>query len=208
MQVKAQRPNKFSLKPCLGITASQLHGDAYDGYHKLGLVAGLYVNAALKERSSLEFGLIFDQKGARKNQNPAKFDYRYYYLNLNYLEVPLIYRWQPNRFFFTLGASFAYLISYYEASEAGNLTGKIPFNSTEYSVNTGIGRMISQKMAIEIRFNNSFLPVKPLPPGYTKPYYNNIIARTFSNGCYNNIVQIAFTYKLTPGKKRESKEED
>lgn len=204
-RVDGQRTNKFSLKPAVGITACQVHGDNYSGYNKLGATAGLYVNAAIKEKTSLEFGIIFVQKGARKNQNPAKFDYRYYYLNLNYVEVPLLLRWQPNKFFFTLGGSFAYLINYYEASEVGNLTGMYPFKSTEYSLNTGIGMAMTPKIAVEVRFNNSIVNIRPFP-GF-RPYYNNPIARYFNKGSYNNIIQIVFTYKITPKKKRESSEE-
>jgi hypothetical protein len=203
--LKSQQTSKFSLKPMLGITASQVHGDNYAGYNKLGFTGGLYVNADLKKKTSLELGIIFVQKGARKNQNPAKFDYRYYYLNLNYVEVPLNIRWQPTKFFFTAGLSFAYLINYYEASEIGNLTGMYPFKSNEYSFNLGIGRMFTPKLGVEVRFNNSFITVRPWPTSF-RPYYNNILARQFNNGSYNNIVQIAFTYKIGGLKKSESKE--
>jgi len=204
--LKSQQTSKFSLKPTLGISACQVHGDNYSGYNKLGLVGGLYVNAALKKQTSLELGIIFIQKGARKNQNPAKFDYNYYYLNLNYVEVPLILRWQHKKFFFTGGVSFAYLINYYEASEVGNLTGMYPFKSSEYSFNLGIGVALTPKLAVEVRSNNSFLTIRPWPTSY-RPFYNNIIATTFNNGSYNNILQIAFTYKLNPKKNREPKEE-
>ncbi len=205
---KAQRTSKFSLKPSLGITACQMHGDNYSGYHKLGFVGGLYVNAALKERTSLELGILFVQKGARKNQNPTKFDYHYYYLNLNYVEVPLLIRWQPNKFFFTAGLSYAYLINYYEGSEIGNITGMYPFNNNEYSFNLGIGMMIgkTKKMGVEVRTNNSFVTIRPFPSNF-RPYYPNVIARYFNNGFYSNILQIAFTYKLTSRKNREPKEE-
>lgn len=206
INVKAQQTSKFSLKPSVGITACQVHGDSYNGYNKVGVVAGLYVNAALKEKTSLEFGITFVQKGARKNQNPAKGDYRFYYLNLNYIEVPLIIRWQPTKFFFTAGGSFAYLMSYYESSEIGNLTGMFPFNSTEYSLNLGVGMMITPKIGVEVRTNNSIVTIRPWPSTY-RPYYNNALARYFNNGSYSNILQIAFTYKITSKKSRESKEE-
>ena len=42
---------------------------------------------------SLSF--LFIQKGARKNQNPSKGDYSAYYLNLNYLEVPVLITYTP-----------------------------------------------------------------------------------------------------------------
>ncbi|MBP7808497.1 MAG: PorT family protein [Bacteroidia bacterium] len=203
--VKGQRTSKFSLKPTLGISASQVHGDNYSGYNKLGFVGGLYVNAALKEKTSLELGIIFVQKGARRNQNPEKFDYRFYYLNLNYVEVPLLLRWQPNKFFFTVGGSFAYLINYYESSEIGNLTGMYPFRSTEYSLNLGIGMMIRPKIGVEVRTNNSIVTIRPFT-GFGVPYYNNPVARYFNKGSYNNVLQIAFTYKITSKKERQPSE--
>jgi hypothetical protein len=204
---EAQQNTRFVLKPSLGIAASQLHGDNYSGYNKLGGMAGLYVNALLKKNHSLEFGIIYVQKGARKNQNVEKGDYTFYLLRLNYVEVPLLYRWQHNKFFFTIGASYAYLINYYESSsELGNYTGLYPFLRSEYSSNLGIGMNLTPKIGVEVRANNSFLTIRPWPSTF-RPYYNNILARTFNNGSYSNILQIAFTYKLSPRKDREPKEE-
>jgi len=205
---KAQRDARFTLKPALGITACQVHGDKYDGYNKLGLTGGLYINALLKKNHSLEFGIIYIQKGARKNQNPSKYDYSFYLLRLNYIEVPLLYRWQNNKFFYTLGLSYGYLMSYYESSsELGNYTGLFPFLKSEYSFNIGIGMMLRPQIGVEIRTNNSYLTVRPWPKGFVQPYYNNILSRTFSKGSYNNIMEVVFTYKLNPKRSREPKEE-
>lgn len=201
--VGQSQESKFSLKPALGMTACQVHGDNYSGFNKVGFTGGAYVNAQLNKVLSTDLGLIFVQKGARKNSRPEKFDYTYYYLNLNYLEVPLLLRYQPNRFFITVGASYAYLIDYYEESEAGNLTGKHPFDKSEYSCNIGLGMTFYKKFDVEVRSNNSFMPIRSFGSGYT-PYYGNFLARTFNQGYYNNILQIVFTYKLTPKKKSES----
>lgn len=201
LRLNAQE-SKFSLKPALGITACQVHGDNYAGFNKVGFTGGLYVNAQFNKTLSADLGLIFVQKGARKNSRPAKFDYTYYYLNLNYVEVPLLLRYQPNRFFITLGASYAYLINYYEESEAGDLTGKHPFDRSEYSCNLGLGMTVYKKLDIEVRSNNSFISIRPFGSSYS-PYYNNFLARWFNKGYYNNILQIVFTYKLTPKKKSE-----
>ncbi len=205
---KAQTESKFTLKPALGITACQVHGDKYDGYHKLGFTGGLYLNALLKKKHSLEFGIIYIQKGARKNANPTKFDYTTYVLRLNYIEIPLMYRWQSNKFFYTLGLSYGYLINYYEAStDLGNYTGLYPFLKSEYSFNIGLGMMIKPQIGVEVRTNNSYLTVRPWQVGFVQPYYNNILAKTFSKGSYNNIMEVVLTYKLKPKKSREPKEE-
>jgi hypothetical protein len=205
---KAQRESKFTLKPALGITACQVHGDKYSGYNKLGFTGGLYLNALLKKKHSLEFGIIYIQKGARKNQNVEKFDYTYYLLRLNYIEVPLMYRWQHNKFFYMVGLSYGYLMSYYEnSSELGNYTGLYPFLKSEYSFNIGLGMMIKPQIGVEVRTNNSYLTVRPWQSGFVQPYYNTLLWRTFNKGSYNNIMEVVLTYKLNPRKSREPKEE-
>lgn len=201
---KAQE-KKFALKPTIGVTASQVHGDNYAGYNKLGFTGGLYVNAYLSKTLSTELGIIFAQKGSRHNQNPEKNDFKYYYLNLNYLEVPLILRFQPNKFFLTIGASYAYLMSYYEASETGNQTGIYPFNRDEFSLNTGVGMNLTPKLGFEVRANNSFMTIRPFGGNFA-PYYNNFLARWFNKGFYNNVLQLVFSYKISPKKKSESTE--
>ena len=205
---KAQQESKFTLKPALGITACQVHGDKYSGYNKLGFTGGLYLNALLKKKHSLEFGIIYIQKGARKNQNVEKFDYTYYLLRLNYIEIPLVYRWQHNKFFYTVGLSYGYLINYYESSsELGNYTGLYPFLKSEYSFNIGLGMMIKPQIGVEVRTNNSYLTVRPWQSGFVQPYYNTLLWRTFNKGSYNNIMEVVLTYKLKSKKSREPKEE-
>ncbi len=205
---KSQVESKFTLKPALGITACQVHGDKYSGYNKLGFTGGLYLNALLKKKHSLEFGIIYIQKGARKNQNVEKFDYSYYLLRLNYIEIPLLYRWQHNKFFYTIGLSYGYLINYYEhSSELGTYTGLYPFLKSEYSFNIGLGMMIKPQIGVEVRTNNSYLTVRPWQSGFVQPYYNTLLWRTFNKGSYNNIMEVVLTYKLKSKKSREPKEE-
>lgn len=204
--VSRAQDKKFSLKPALGVTASQVHGDNYAGYNKLGFIGGLYVNSYFSKTLSLDLGLIFVQKGSRHNQNPEKNDFKYYYLNLNYLEVPVILRYAPNKFFLTIGVSYAYLVNYYEASESGNQTGFYPFNKSEYSLNAGVGMSITKKIDFEVRANNSFMTIRPFGGNFA-PYYNNFLARWFNKGFYNNVLQLVFTYKISPSKKSEQTED-
>jgi hypothetical protein len=198
------------LKPALGITACQVHGDSYSGFNKLGVTGGLYVNAIFTEKTSADLGIIFIQKGARKNPNPdakPNPDYSAYYLNLNYIEIPLVVRYAPNRFFLTAGLSYAYLMGYYEANELGNITGYSPFLKDEYSLNIGAGVKVGKKTDLEIRSNNSFMTIRPWKIK-SNVYYPNWLARKFSNGLYNNILEIVFTYKIDFKKTTSSGEEE
>jgi hypothetical protein len=191
-----EKKSTFDLILNMGVSPAQVHGDAYSGFHKVGFMGGIGVETKIAKefRSSLSF--IFIQKGAQKNQNPTKNDFTAYYLNLNYLEVPLLFTYTSNKkYLFDIGVSAGYLINYYEATEQGNFTGKYPFNNLEYSIKVGLGYHINEKWFINFRSSNSFITIRP---NYTKQaiYYNNLLARLFNRGYYNNILEFTLGYRI------------
>lgn len=198
VQFKAQQPSIFSLKGALGINGCQVHGDNYDGYDKGGLFAGLGVNAAFSVMHQAELGFFFSQKGARKNANPDKGDYDSYYLNLNYIDMPLLYRLNlGKRWFITLGPSVAYLISYREVDDGTDVTGTPmgnEFEKFELAVNAGLGARIKGALEVELRSTNSILPVHDYGPGSSNVFYRNPVAQMFNEGFYNNILSLFVSY--------------
>lgn len=192
--------NAFNLLLMAGVSPSQVHGDAYSGFHKLGAMGGIGVESMFSENWSANLSLLFIQKGSRKNQNIEKNDLNYYYLKLNYIEAPILFTYTQKKFLFDLGVSAAYLINYYEASEAGDLTGQFPFQKFDYSVKIGLGYNISPKWFVNFRSSNSFITTRPNRIKQAI-YYNNIIARTFNKGYYNNILEFTLGYRIKPKKK-------
>lgn len=186
----------FNLLINAGLTPAQVHGDAYNGFHKVGFTSGIGVESIFSEKIKMSLSFLFIQKGAQKNQNPQKNDFTAYYLNLNYLEVPVLLTYtQSKKYIFDLGVSAGYLINYYEATEIGNMTGKYPFQKFEYSVKVGLGYNINLKWFVNFRSSNSFITIRP---NYTKQsiYYNNIMARLFNKGYYNNILEFTLGYRI------------
>lgn len=192
----------FRFMLTAGVTASQIHGDNYSGFHKLGGMGGIGVEYQFSKKFASSLGLIFIQKGARKNQNPTKGDYSAYYMNLNYIEVPLIFTYkQKNKFLVDIGISAAYLASYYEANEVAQIIGNTPKNM-DYSIKLGLGYQFNPKWQAHVRSSNSFITIRPYQTP-SKLIYNNIIAQQFNKGLYNNILEIALTYKFIPKKNGE-----
>jgi hypothetical protein len=192
----------------LGLNACQIHGDSYSGYHKAGIFGGLAVNAKLGEKSSLEMGFYFSQKGSRHNQNPEKGDFSFYFVNLNYIDLPLSYRRYLNKdYFFTAGPSVAYLISYREETERGDWTGVYPFENFEYGVNVGLGKKIKERFFVEIRSSNSIAPIRSYGVIANLVFYPNAVARAFNRGLYNNILTFFVSYKLDLKKKTSEPKE-
>lgn len=197
--------NVFRLKPSLGINGCQIHGDSYSGYDKLGFFGGVAMNARLKKKFSLEVGFYFTQKGARHNPNPKAGDYSYYRVNLNYIDVPLLLRFEVNNnYFITAGPSLAYLVSYKEVINYADMTGYWRFNALEGGVNLGLGRKIKKQFYVEVRTSNSISPVRDYGRVANLVFYPNPVARFFNKGLYNNILTLLVTYQIDLKQKRGS----
>ena len=190
----------FHLILNAGVSPSQVHGDTYSGFHKLGFMGGVGVESVFSEKASMSLSFLFIQKGARKNQNLDKNDLTAYYLNLNYLEVPLLITYTQKKFIFDAGLSAAYLINYYEGDQNMVYTGVFPFQKFDYSVKVGLGYNINPKWFVNFRSSNSFITIRPNRTKQTI-YYNNIIARTFNKGYYNNILEFTLGYRIIPKQK-------
>lgn len=195
-----EKKNAFNLLLTAGVSPAQVHGDPYNGYNKLGAMGGLGIETVFSEKSSVNLSFLFIQKGAQKNPKPDKGDYSAYYLNLNYLEVPLLYTYTQKKILIDIGISAAYLINYYEADQNMVYTGVYPFQKFDYSVKIGLGYNINPKWFVNFRTSNSFITTRP---NRTKQaiYYNNILARTFNKGYYNNILEFTLGYRIKTTKK-------
>jgi hypothetical protein len=185
--------NVFSLKPAIGINGCQIHGDSYAGYDKFGIFGGAAINARLnKEKSSIELGFYFSQKGSR--HNPTKNDPSYYRLHLNYIDLPLSIRYRVNSgYFITAGPSVSYLVSYNEYVNYADFTGMYSYNRFEAGINFGLGRKIREKWSIELRCSNSVTPVRNI---IAPIYYPNPVARFFNKGYYSNILTLFVSYQI------------
>ena len=192
--IKSEK-NAFNLLLTAGVSPSQVHGDAYSGFHKIGAMGGVGVESVFREKVSMSLSFLFIQKGAQKNPNPTKGDLSAYYLNLNYLEVPLLVTYTQKKFLFDAGISAAYLINYYEADQNFIYTGIFPFQKFDYSVKIGLGYHINKKWFVNFRSSNSFITTRPNRIKQAI-YYNNIIARTFNKGYYNNILEFTISYRI------------
>lgn len=194
----------FTLKPALGINGCQVNGDNYSGYNKVGAFGGIAVNALLKERFSLELGFFFSQKGSRHNPKPDKGDITYYRVHFNYIDLPLLFRYQLNQtYFITLGPSISYLISYKEENQYGKVSN-LPFNKFDLGGSFGLGRKIKERFFIEVRIYNSFKPIRNYGLFGNNIYYPGAATRFFKPGLYNNVLSFIFSYQLNTKKRSGS----
>ncbi len=97
----------------VGVAGSQIDGDNFSGYNKVGLELGSFADYKISDKCSLRSGVYLVQKGAHSSANMP-----YFKTVVNEVEVPLWFNYYPyHRFGGTLGLSFAYIYRvYYHSS--------------------------------------------------------------------------------------------
>jgi hypothetical protein len=185
VQVQAQQRFRAGIKA--GISTSQVSGDTYSGYNKAGFAGGGFVTGTFNEKWTGQFEILYIQKGSRHNGNPDKGDYNYYFLQLDYVEVPLLFQYHQNKFTYEAGPGIGFLVKQQETFNFQNLTGVRPFNKNEVCINLGINYMIFDNLGISWRFSNSVTSIRTHASG---------ARRWYNPGELNDVLAFTLTYRF------------
>lgn len=176
----------------LGANYTQVDGDNFAGYHRVGLNAGaiLYVNIGKPFSVSME--LLYAQKGARaglsqlpklmNDQSGVITDYK---IRLNYAEIPILINFfDAKKNNFGVGISGAYLGSSKETYRDGN--GAIfeqeaklfPFKKSDFNIVLNGGAHIWKGLIINLRMQYSLVSIRNLSNILTgrQQQYNNLVS--------------------------------
>lgn len=138
-----------------GLNASQVDGDGYGGFDKPGLVGGMAVRYPLGENLYVQPEILYIQKGSRSKSN----DMDYFRWRLNYVEVPVVIRYEfHERFNVQAGVAADILIS----SMFDNGGGFVQFNQQVNRISwvsaLGFEYAFSEKFALNARHMYSLFP--------------------------------------------------
>jgi hypothetical protein len=170
-----------------GISATQISGDNLAGYDKAGIFLSPFVNVYISPYAAIQMEIGFIQKGSRKNPNPEKNDFTEYRLNLNYLEIPLLYRLDFNDAFSAEGGfSLAALVGSNE--EAYPPIAPPPdFNQLDVGLILGGYFHFADQWYANVRLSHSILPVREHRSGATY---------RLNHGQYNSVLILAIQYQI------------
>ncbi|SMO60599.1 Outer membrane protein beta-barrel domain-containing protein [Saccharicrinis carchari] len=144
---------EFKAGAIAGAAFSQVEGDTYTGFNRIGLAGGLYVSRSFSELWEGQLEIVYKQKGSRHTPNESKGDYSLYKLNLNYIEVPLLVKLKVNEISFEAGAAFGTLIHSSEEDENGTITSIYPFEDHELSGIVGVSYKFRPRMLVNLRWS-------------------------------------------------------
>jgi len=176
-----------------GMNGSQVTGDALAGFHKAGIFAGIFVNHPAGNIGELQMEINFTQKGSRKNAKPDEGIYDSYLMRLNYIAVPVFYKFNIKEpLSIDLGLEFAYLINAKEKDINGWIEPDptVPyFKNIDFSIFAGLGVDLNENIRFVMRYSYSVLPIRERPPGN---YYYGY----WDAGQYNEVITATFQYKF------------
>lgn len=149
---------KFTLGIIGGTSSSQISGDGFYGFAQFGLMAGADVTYKINDKWSANFGLQFNQKGARTY--PSKKTSAVYRLRVNYIEAPLTLNYHINSFRVSTGFYLGVKINQKERTSFGPVDPERPFKTFDFGGQLSIGYQFLEQWEVALRLQNSLAPVR------------------------------------------------
>ncbi len=161
----------------LGANFSQVDGDGFSGYHKVGIAGGAAVYVRFLGTFGASLGLGYAQKGSSEARitgtaiGPAVFRYR---IHLEYAELPLLLHYfSPGRFHYSGGFSYSRLVNSKEEAEDINpirISPELyPFRKQDWSGILGITYRIYGQWFISGQYQYTIGSIRSepfIPPGF------------------------------------------
>lgn len=168
----------------LGLNASQVDGDDYAGYHKVGFNGGFLTQVPLSKKFFMSMEILYSQKGA-KSKTYQGYPTAYQ-VNLHYAEVPILINFQEKSAVnFGLGLSYGRLVKSKEFIDELEQPTTDDFKRNDIAAVANGSYLISDHFIFNIRFAYSVVPI-----GYRD-------SSNFNNrGMYNNVLSFRLAYVL------------
>ena len=190
-----QEPKVFNGGLIAGANFTQIDGDTYYGYHKVGLNAGAVVYVHFSPVIGASMELIYSQKGSRGEEvteSPTIGTYvTKYFMNVNYVEVPVTLHARSHGWDFEAGISYARLVKSSEWVFADQPVIIDPdlnrFNTYDLDYIFGLTRKLYKQLYANMRFQYSITSIRPperIPVGFG---YGN-------QGQFNNLFSLRLMY--------------
>lgn len=174
-----------------GAITSQVHGDSYAGFNKIGLSGGFFTDMNFGGASTVLFEILYSQKGSRNNPNTANGDFSFFKLELNYIEIPVTYSHEIGGVDIRAGLYYGYLMNSSQDTGSGEGSVSPPFR--KYDIGGHIGAaydFTEDKAFIELRLSNSIISTRGAPASSSIPGLG------YDGGGYNTAIQLFLGYKF------------
>jgi opacity protein-like surface antigen len=185
----AKQGNRFRAGLTFGAVATDIPGmdtrDKDSDFSKLGFSFGAIINTRVSEKNTMQLEINYVMKGSM--QRPDSNNMGYFKMNLNYIEVPLIFRHtirmnihrKPvDRLEVEGGFSVGRLVTYSFTDESNyqQVVDVNALNFTDVSVLGGLSFNFTPNIYFTIRYSNSVIPSikrNKIDPAFVRYTWNN-----------------------------------
>jgi hypothetical protein len=170
-----------------GVTASQVDGDSYSGFNKLGITAGGFMNQHMDLNIYWQAELRYVTKGVYKG--PGDYDPTLYSSSYHVLEIPLSAHYlYEEKIQVELGIVPEVLIKAVFRDENGRMDpSTYPDNRRfGFSVFAGLSYWFSPSTGLNLRYTNSALPFRD-PQEWNNPQYK---------GYFHNVISLSLAFRI------------
>lgn len=187
--INAVVAQRFDAGLILGFNGTQVEGDTFKGYHKVGLLAGAFVQTDIAPAIVAGMEIKYSQKGSRKQYDPKIPDVDKYIMRLGYIDIPLFMGFRTNDKSMIIGGIAPGILIH---SKELNTEGEIPeqdrqdFNTFDLQPFLGFQFDFLERASLDLRFSLSVIACSDKSK---TNYY-------FHNGLYNNVISLALYYDL------------
>ena len=170
-----------------GINVSQVSGDTYSGFNKLGITAGALVNRLIDNNFYWQVEIKYGTRGVYEGPtdgNPTLYRSAYHVLELP-LSVNYLFE---GRIMAELGISPEVLLATKYWDENGLMDKSSYPDNRRFglSVFAGIGYWFNEHMMAGLRYTNSAIPFRD-PQEWNNPQYR---------GYFHNVISLTLTYMV------------
>lgn len=184
---------KFDAQIAIGFNASQIDGDLYSGYSKLGIHAGLQLEYDLNTTWKIGTGLFYNELGSQKklqigSSNPEeqqKIQLAYIFFPLELILSPQSSNEVLSKFRFTGGLHSGYLIKSQIRNQSDEPILEF-FNNLDFAASLGVDYLLNDFWSVSLRARESF----------TLLFNNNKIDAINANSLRNKYLTFSVNRKL------------
>ncbi|PCJ86780.1 MAG: hypothetical protein COA57_05555 [Flavobacteriales bacterium] len=159
LSIQSFSQSRFKAGFLAGLTTSQINGDGYAGFNKIGPIIGVFVNSDIKEKWQVQFEINYINKGSKDPPNHEIGKYNFTRINLHYIEVPVLAKYYWKKFNFQLGVTLGTLAKERWTDANGKIPAYINFKRYELGYLAGVSWEATKSLTLNWRYQSSLLPV-------------------------------------------------
>lgn len=170
-----------------GMTASQVDGDTYGGFNKIGLTAGGYITKKINRNANWKAELRYIQKGAYSG--PSEQNLTLFKLIIHYVEIPIMYQYKIHpQIIIDAGISPDIYLFHREESEYGDdpPDDSEPYHRFGLNGNIGVYYTLKENIMIGARSSYSMIPMRD--------HAGSVIRYWWDRGQHNNVIGFTIYY--------------